>query len=124
MDWIGIIAIVTIEELKCINRRLKPSPIFFRNVNTSYYEVINMLFFDFASRRYFLKGKNNLINQLNELEERAQKGEELLWDDYYHAIGLPSMAFGKEPIARKEYGGIFEFELMPSEDCTVIYVNR
>ena len=83
-----------------------------------------MLFFDFTSGRYFMKDENILTKQLKELEERAQKGEKLLWDDYYHTIGLPSMVFGKEPMARKEYRDVIEFELLPSEDCTVIYVNR
>ena len=82
------------------------------------------MFFDFSSGRYFLKDKNDLMEQLKTLEERSQKGETLIWNDYYHTIGLPGMAFGKEPIARKEYGDIIEFELLPSEDCTVIYVNR
>lgn len=83
-----------------------------------------MVFLDFNSTRYFIKDENVLIEQLRELEERAQRGECILWDDYYHAIGLPSMTFGKQPIGRKEYGGIFEFEIVPKEDCTIIYVNR
>ena len=83
-----------------------------------------MLFFDFSSGKYFMKDENILTKQLKELEERSQKGEKLLWNDYYHTIGLPSMAFGKQPMARKEYGNVIDFELFPSEDCTVIYVNR
>lgn len=98
--------------------------LFFRDENRFFNEVMNMLFFDFSSRRYFTKDENILTKLLKELEERAQKGENLLWENYYHTIGLPSTAFGKLPMARKEYGDVIEFELLPSEDCTVIYVNR
>lgn len=71
-----------------------------------------------------MKDENILTKRLKELEKRVQKGEKLLWDDYYHTIGLPSMDFRKQPIARKEYGDVIKFELLPSEDCTIIYVNR
>lgn len=83
-----------------------------------------MLFFDFSSGRYFMKDENVLSRQLKELEERGQRGEILLWDEYYQAIGLPEVSFGAQVIGSSKHNYVFEFELLPSEDCTVIYVNR
>jgi len=83
-----------------------------------------MLFFDFSSGRFFMKDENVLSRQLKELEERGQRGEILLWDEYYQAIGLPEVSFGAQAIGSSKHNYVFEFELLPSEDCTVIYVNR
>lgn len=83
-----------------------------------------MLFYDYSSRRYFLKDEKVLLDQLKGIEERALKGEILLWNEYYHIIGLPGMDFGIQPIGAEEYNYCFEFELLPKEDCTVIYVIR
>ena len=83
-----------------------------------------MLFFDFSSGRYFMKDENVLSRQLKELEERGQRGEILLWDEYYQAIGLPEVSFGAQTIGSSKHNYVFEFELLQSEDCTVIYVNR
>lgn len=80
-----------------------------------------MLYFDFASGRYFLRDQDALENQLHELEEKSQKGNPITWNDYFSAVGLPTISGGKLPIGNRGRKYILEFELIPSVDCTVIY---
>ena len=82
-------------------------------------------YFDFHSGRYFMAEPTNLISVLLDLEERAKKGEFIKWEEYYNrlSIDVPLFEIGRSTIGRPEHKYIFEFELLQSEDCVVIYTH-
>lgn len=80
-----------------------------------------MLYFDFATGRYFLKDQDTLENQLHELEEKSQKGNPITLNDYLSVVGLPIISYENLPIESRLRKNIIGFELIPSVDCTVIY---
>lgn len=84
-----------------------------------------MLYFDFASGRYFLKDQDTLEGQLHELEEKSQKGNPITLTDYFSYVGLPIISYKNLPIGSRLHNlnrkHIIGFELIPSVDCTVIY---
>ena len=81
-------------------------------------------FFDYESGRYFNGNFGSVYDILKELERKSHTGI-VKYTEYFEKLILPIPEFANTEaiIGKKEHNYIIEFELLPSDDCTVIYIN-